>query len=225
MNKPIKELGISHWYSTLADYTFPTTFVQLKEASLDMIVNRVTEGSEVEAVITRIQNAQSAFPGRTFVFADTTAPTDTDRFLIKKGAVHSAASAWKNLVDSEKIRSAAKNREFECICVRPFRNLTYPREFRLFIYGGKLKLISQYWQTRHYERIVEKKELYWQKAKEFVEEISWLLPEQTIVLDIYFTSKDHIILLDFNAWGEPTKPLLAESWNIDWTKEYGIRIL
>ncbi len=216
---------VSSWYSTLADYTFPTTFVMLKDAELDLLAKGITDESEVNGIVSRISKAQNAFSGNTFVFADTVAPTDTERFSSKKGAVYSATSAWRNLTESEKIRTAAKNREFECLCIRPFRNMTHYREFRLFIYEGKLSLMSQYWQERYYHRLDAKKDLYWAKAEELVDEISWLLPSETIALDIYFTSKDQIILIDFNKWGKPTDPLLAQSWNIDWSNEHGIKIL
>ena len=217
--------GISSWYSTLADYTFPTTFVKLRDAELDLLANGITQEDEVYNIINRISKAQYAFSGNTFVFADTTAPTDTERFSYKKGAVFSAESAWRNLTESAKIRTAAKNREFECICIRPFRNMTHYREFRLFIHEGKLSLMSQYWQKRHYHRLEVKQSFYWAKAEELIDEISWLLPSETIVLDIYFTSKDQILLIDFNTWGEPTSSLLADSWNIDWRSEHGIKII
>ena len=103
--------------------------------------------------------------------------------------------------------------------------MTRPREFRLFINEGRLILMSQYWLIRHYHRLEFKKDFYWAKAEELVDEISWLLPSETIVLDIYFTSKDQVILIDFNTWGEPTSPLLAESWDIDWTEEVGLKII
>ena len=225
MKKETAQYGISSWYSTLADYTFPTTFVKLKDAELDLLANGVTEESEVCYIVNRISKAQYAFSGNTFVSTDTTAPTDTERFSFKKGAVYSAVSAWRNLTESAKIRNAAKNREFECICVRPFRNMTSYREFRLFIYEGKLALMSQYWQKRHYHRLEVKKDFYLAEAEGLVDEISWLLPSQTIVLDIYFTSKDRIILIDFNTWGKPTAPLLAQSWNIDWSSEHGIKTI
>ena len=219
------EYGVSSWYSTLADYTFPTTFVKLKEAEFDMLADGVTEESEICNIVGRISKAQYAFSGNTFVFTDTTAPTDTKRFASKKGAVFSGASAWRNLAESPKIQEAAKNREFECICVRPFRNMSRYREFRLFVYEGRLALMSQYWETRYYHRLDAKKDFYWSKAEELVDEISWLLPSDTIVLDIYFTAKDYIILVDFNSWGEPTSPKLAQSWDIDWNSKHGIKII
>ncbi len=217
--------GVSSWYSTLADYTFPTTFVKLKDSEIDLLANGTTEESEVYSILNRISKAQSAFSGGTFVFADFVAPTDTERFHYKRGSVHSAVSAWRNLTESYKVRAAAKNKDFECICIRPFRNMTHYREFRLFIYEGKLSLMSQYWQTRHYHRLDIRKDFYWSKAEELVDEISWLLPSETIVLDIYFTSKDEIMLIDFNKWGEPTQPLLAEKWDINWNTEHGIKII
>lgn len=220
-----KNYGVSSWYPTLADYTFPTTFVKLKAAELELLANGVTKESEVSNIVSRIHKAQHAFSGNTFVFADVLAPTDTKRFATKRGAVHSAQSAWNNLASSEKVRTAAVSKEFECLCIRPFRNMTRYREFRLFINEGRLILMSQYWLTRHYHRLELKKDFYWEKAEELIDEISWLLPAETIVLDLYFTSKSQILLLDFNPWGEPTLPLLAESWNIDWTEEIGIKTL
>jgi len=217
--------GVSSWYPTLADYTFPTTFVRLKDSELKLLAEGITEGSEVDNIVSRIAKAQKHFLYNTFVFADTVAATDTERFENKKGAVFSAESAWKNLTQSEKVRTAAKNGDFSCLSIRPFRNMSNHREFRLFINNGKLALMSQYWQSRHYHRLELRKDLYWNKAEELVDEISWLLPSDNIVLDIYFTSSDHIILLDFNCWGNPTLPLLAESWDIDWNSVSGIRTI
>ena len=217
--------GVSSWYSTLADHTFPATFVKLKESDLGMIVRQDTESPEAKILIKRIKSAQARFSGATFVFADNVAPTDTVRFKEKKGAVHSAESAWKNLIGSKKIRGAAAEKEFEYICVRPYRNMSHPREFRLFIYNGELKGMSQYLLDRAYKRLFIKKDLYWSKAKKLISEISWLLPDKNITLDIYFTSGDEILLLDFNAWGGVTNPLLFKAWNVDWNREYGIIIM
>ncbi len=217
--------GVSSWYSTLADHTFPTTFVKLKDSDLELIAKETREGTEVESLVSRIKKAQAAFSGATFVFADTVAPTDTPRFDSKKGAVHSAQSAWNNLVISEKVRFAASKKEFEFICIRPFRNMTYPREFRLFIYNGALKLMSQMHLERPYQRLLLRREFWWNKAKEFVDEISWLLPQETIVMDVYFTSKDEILIVDFNKWGESTDSLLAGTWSLDWNSEYGLKLM
>jgi hypothetical protein len=225
MKKQKNIYGISNWYLTLADYTFPTTFVKLRESEVKLIADDVREGEEVQSLVKRIGNAQKAFSGGTFISADVLAPTDTDRFNNKRGSVHSAQSAWDNLVNSTKVKKAAANNEFEYISIRPYRNMTRAREFRLFIYESELKLMSQYWLDRKYQRLDSRKDLYWEKAKALVEEISWLLPANNIVLDIYITSKEEIFLLDFNKWGEPTRPLLAENWNLDWEKEHGLKLL
>jgi len=225
MSAPNINYGISSWYSTLADRTFPTTFVRLKDSDLDLIAKDIKEGAEAEALVSRIGKAQAAFFGATFVLADTAAPTDTARFADKKGAVHSAQSAWNNLLNSPKIRDAAKRKEFYFLCIRPFRNMTYPREFRLFIYEGNLKLMSQSQLDRPYKRLLLRRDFWWTKAKELVDEISWLLPDKNIVMDIYFTSKDEILILDFNKWGEPTNPMLAKSWSLDWDMEHGLKLM
>ena len=225
MKKNKDVYGVSSWYMTLADYTFPTTFVKLRESEVQLIADGTTEGDEVDSILSRLNNAQKSFSGSSVVFADIVAPTDTDRFRDRKGAVSSAKMAWDNLVDSKKVREAASEKLFEYICVRPFRNMTRAREFRLYIYGGELKLMSQYWLIRKYERLLGRKDLYWEKAKNLIDEIAWLLPSDNIVLDIYFTSKEEILLIDFNKWGEPTKPLLAKSWDLDWETVHGIKII
>lgn len=217
--------GVSAWYSTLADHTFPTTFVRLKDSDLDLIANGINKGLEVDALVARIGKAQSAFFGATFVFADTIAPTDTPRFINKKGSVHSAQSAWNNLAGSKKVRAAAKKKEFSFLCIRPFRNMNYAKEFRLFIYNGVLRLMSQTKLDRPYKRLLLRRDFWWPQAKDFVEDISWLLPDKNIVMDIYFTSKDEILILDFNKWGNPTDTMLAKTWSLDWLCEYGLKLL
>jgi len=225
MKKNKDVYGVSSWYMTLADYTFPTTFVKLRESEVQLIADGKTEGDEVDSILSRLNNAQKSFSGSSVVFADIVAPTDTDRFRDRKGAVSSAKMAWDNLIDSKKVREAASEKLFEYICVRPFRNMTRAREFRLYIHDGELKLMSQYWLVRKYERLQGRKDIYWEKARNLVDEIAWLLPSDNIVLDIYFTSKEEILLIDFNKWDEPTKPLLAKSWDLDWETVHGIKII
>ena len=45
-------------------------------------------------------------------------------------------------------------------------------------------------------------------------------------MDIYFTSKGNILIMDFNEWGGNSSPLLFKSWSNDgWEKEKGIRLI
>jgi hypothetical protein len=96
------------------------------------------------------------------------------------------------------------------------------REFRLFIQNGKLVAMSQYHLIRHFHRLEKLKDHFWQKSKEFVEENAWRLPLENIVVDIYFTADDRILVIDLNPWGEPTDPLMLRSWNRDWSDEAGL---
>ena len=43
-------------------------------------------------------------------------------------------------------------------------------------------------------------------------------------MDIYITSRQEIIIIDFNCWGEPTDPLLL-SWDADWDNVAGMHII
>lgn len=217
------------WYSALANRTFLTSFVKLRSEAVEALAGGVEFDGDIESplgqTIKDLRTAMSSVPGYSFVFTDSCAPTDTERFLNKNGAVFSAESAWNNLARSFKVNEMAKKGEVEHICVRPFRRMNRTREFRLFIYEGKLSAMSQYYLIRHFRRLEGLKEAYWQKAQKFVEEIIWLLPLKTLVMDIYFTSDDEILVIDLNPWGAPTEPLMLNSWERDWSVPAGIVLM
>ena len=52
-----------------------------------------------------------------------------------------------------------------------------------------------------------------------------MLPEQDLAIDIYFTSKDEILVIDLNPFGEPTDPLMLNSWNQDWQNSMGLKLI
>ncbi len=217
--------AVSSWYASLADHTFPTTFLRLESEEIELLSQGKTTGVKVDRVVERLDHSMEAFYGNKFVFADVVAPTDTERFAAKKGAVHSGRSAWRFLAESAKVRKAAGEKAFDILCVRPFRNMTAPREFRLFIHQGELRLMSQYWLLRHFRRLETRRQKYWEQASTLVSRIAWLLPAPSLVLDIYFTHRGDILVLDMNPWGAPTDPLLARSWDRDWTKTEGIVLI
>ena len=134
------------WYSKIASDCFPTVFVEMNAAVLDALkAGRQEEDPAVKEFLPKLEHAMDKFPSLRFLSVDTAAPTDTERFLIKRGAVHSAKSAWRILCSSVKVRQAADAGLVTCICVRPFRRMQPAREFRLFIKDGKLAGMSQYW--------------------------------------------------------------------------------
>ena len=226
MENKIKDIySTASWYQELADHTFPTSFVRLNETEVEALAAGEKEGAVPDEIQQRLKLPMASFPGNCFVFTDIVAPTDTERFSGKRGAVYSPKSAWRYLAESEKIREAAKNGCVKHICIRPFRRMTKPREFRLFIKDGSLKGMSQYWLIRHFRRLVGRKEMYWDLAEKLIEKISWLLPCPDIVVDIYFTSQNEILIIDFNPWGEPTSPLIFRSWDYDWQGDNGIKII
>ncbi len=216
----------SAWYSSLAAHTFPASFLPLRPEEVTALRDGRLEGEEVDGVVARLEPTMRAFPGNCFVFTDLAAPTDTERFAGKRGAVHSAASAWRCLATSGKIRAAATAGQVGHLCIRPFRRMNRTREFRLFLHGGKLRGMSQYWLIRHYRRLEGRKDFFWKSAIQFVDEVSWLLPYPTIVMDVYFTAENRILIVDFNPWGPPTDPLLLRSWDRAWDAEdVGIKLI
>ena len=160
-----------------------------------------------------------------FVSVDSAAPTVTERFLRNRGAVCFAESVCALLAESSQVRNAAAAGTVSCICVRPFRRMDVTREYRLFIRGGKLQAMSQYWLIRHFRRLVKLKDSYWSKAEKFVGEIAPILERRDCAMDIYFTSSGKILIVDVNPWGTPTDPLMLGSWDRDWNNTSGCFIV
>ncbi len=207
------------WYPILAGNTFLTSFVKLKKEAIEALANGEESGEEnshVADAINDLRNTMTVIKGNSFVSVDSCSPTDTERFLNKRGAVYSPESAWKNLAQSDKVRQSAKDGNVEFLCIRPFRRMNKTREFRLFIYDGKLSAMSQYFLIRHFRRLEGIKENFWTKAEEFIDSISWRFPVKNLVIDVYFTSANEILIIDLNMWGAPTDPLLLNTWDRNW---------
>ena len=130
------------WYPKLSSNSFPAVFLTLKDAEIAALAAGETSGAVVAALIPRLKLALRTFSGSRFVSVDSAAPTDTERFLKKRGAVSSAESAWAVLAESSKVRNAAAAGTVSCICVRPFRRMDVTREYRLFIREGKLQYVT-----------------------------------------------------------------------------------
>ena len=204
------------WYPKLKQDCFPTVFLELDAPELDALKQGQTDGEVLKDLLPELKRQMSSFSGAKFISVDTAAPTDTDRFREKRGAVHSAASAWNILASSEKVREAAAAGLVSSICIRPFRRMQPAREFRLFVKNGKLAGMSQYWLIRHFRRLPGRVEKYWKIADELVTRIAPQLPVPDLAVDIYFKKTSEILILDLNPWGAPTDPLMYNSWERDW---------
>ncbi len=217
------------WYEALARYAFPTRFVPVSPELARLIaehdVEKIAASPLTAETIAELKKVLSHIPGNCFVSVDTCAPTDTERYAGKRGATYSAKSTFFNLIASEKVRAAAAAGKVRNICIRPFRRMSWPREFRLFICDGKLSAMSQYHLVRHFRRLEGYRDKYWEMASDFVDKIAAELPAGNIVADIYFTSGWDILLIDFNDWGAPTDPLMLLTWKRDWENPAGICLM
>lgn len=213
------------WYPSLAPYSFPTVFVKLRGDEIEALSRGAKTPPSGSDAIARLDHAMRAFSGNRFVGVDMAAPTDSERFELKRGAVYSANSAWRVLASSAKIKASLAEGASRSIVVRPFRRMDITREFRLFVKDGALRGMSQRWLVRHFRRLEGRRELYWTLALEFIDKVSWCLPYPDLAIDIYFTSKREIIVVDLNLWGEPTDPLMMNSWNQDWNRTPGLRLV
>ncbi|MCQ2377590.1 MAG: cell division cycle 123 family protein [Victivallaceae bacterium] len=217
------------WYEALSEYAFPTRFVPVPEELARLIASgdaeAVAASPLADAMISELKKVLAGVPGNCFASIDGCAPTDTERYAGKRGATYSAKSTFFNLASSAKVRAAAAAGAMKNICIRPFRRMSWPREFRLFIRDGKLSAMSQYHLVRHFRRLEGYRDRYWQMAADFAEMISDRLPAGNIVADIYFTSGWEILLIDFNVWGPPTDPLMLLDWDRDWSEPAGICLM
>ena len=218
------------WYSSLAGWAFPTSFIRLRQELVDYLAADDTEreafdGALIADIIKELGKVMKTMSGAQFVSVDDCSPTDTERFESKYGAVHSPESAWKYICCSEKVRSAAKAGRARHLCVRPYRNITLAREFRLFVVDGKLAAMSQYNLVRHYYRLDGVKEEYLALAEDFIREAAWRIPLDRVVIDIYITSSGKVMVVDPNPWGEPTDPKLLHTWERDWNTPAGIVLM
>lgn len=219
---------IPNWYPSLAAHTFLTSFVKLRSEAVEALAEGLDGkscplDSEISRqVIADLREPMSSVPGNCFVTVDSCAPTDTERFKSKRGAVYSPLSAWKYLTLSKKVAAAAAAGQVSFICLRPFRRMTPYREFRLFIAEGKLSAMSQYNLSKYFKVLDKTKQNYWKLAENFVNTVAWQLPADKVVMDIYFTSQQKILVLDLNPWGDPTDPLLLRRWERDWETPIGV---
>ena len=223
---------LPRWYQPLSPFTFETKFVKLRTDAIAALADSYNSGVEIsmdcemsKQVIADLHPVMKKVSGNSFVSVDCCAPTDTERFETKGGAVFSAESAWYYLSRSRKVAKAAASGKVEYVCVRPYRNISKAREFRLFIYEGKLSAMSQYNLIRHYRRLEGFRKRYWKLAEKFVQDIIWRIPVKALVVDVYLTSSERFIIIDLNRWGEPTSPLLLKTWERDWSEPAGIVLI
>ena len=217
-----------NWALVLGEYAGAKTFLRLSQEEIDLLAGGVTRGREVRQIIRRLKLAMRSGGGALgnfFVSTDVCSPTDTRRFAVKRGAVHSAESAWFFLAASEKVRRAARKGRVEFLCVAPFFKIDRTREFRLFIHDGKLKAMSQYNLDRHFRRLEGIKEELWETAADWFDRVAARLPHENMVIDIYLDSDDKVGVIDVNPWGCPTDPLLLQNFDRDWSEVIGLVLM
>ena len=218
---------IVNWYPMLGEYSAFTGFLKLTAEEVQLLADGIGEGKAAAAVIKRLKKFMrgGAFDNY-FVSTDYCAPTDTERFAGKRGAVHSAESAWFFLAKSAKVRAAAAEHKIEYLVIRPFVRIDRTREFRLFIKDGELKAMSQYNLTRHYRRLEGIKNDLYKTVQKWFNNLNCELPVKDLTIDIYLDNDDRDVrIIDLNPWGGNTDPLLLRTFDQDWSKVSGIKLM
>ena len=218
---------IVNWYPVLGEHSAFTAFLKLSEKEIKQLADGIKKGPEVAGVIKRLRKVMrgGSFDCY-FVSCECCAPTDTERFAAKRGAVHSAESAWFFLASSEKVRAAAANGYAEYLVLRPFIKIDRTREFRLFVKDGELKAMSQYNLVRHFRRLEGIKEKLWKRTVQWFETVKQDLPVSDVVIDVYLENDDKVVkIVDLNQWGGNTDPLLLRTFDQDWNNTIGIKLM
>ena len=135
-------------------------------------------------------------------------------------------SEFKALIEVklEKAKEELKSGRSERIVIRPYRRMDKTREFRLFVYEGKLSGMSQRILERHFRRLEGRREDYWKRAQDFIDEVSSFLVDKNVAIDIYFTSDGSVLIVDMNQW-EECDPLLFRKWDRDWSEVSGLKLM
>ncbi len=213
---------VSNWYLSLALYTFPTLFIQLSDDEIELFQTSDFSSNTSRKIIRKVDLAVSQFPGSSFIHADYCAPTDSPLYQKRKGAINSGKIAWEMLSQSEKVKKAFINNKTKNICVHPYRRMDHSREFRIFIKGGEVAGASQKDLAKHHPKLCKRRDVLQRKLYKFIKIIAHQLPQEDIVVDVYLTSQDELMILDTHSWGKPTHPLLFRDWNRDWSKNAGL---
>ncbi len=217
-------IGISAWYTTLGEYSFPTVFLVLSPEERDALTAGELTGPVPKRVAARLQRTIRNLTGACFVGADVCAPTDSPHFRSGRWVAF-GRSAWKLLASSEKVQAAFLAGQTQSLTVRPFRRMDRSREFRMFFHEGHLAAMSQYHLDGSFPKIIGRQAELWRSAKTFGAMIVKRLPTPTVVVDAYLTSSDRWMVLDLNPWGKPTDPLLFKNWDRDWAEAPGFKLV
>ena len=218
---------IVNWYPVLGEHSMMTVFLKLNADDIRLLAEGVGDGDAVGSVVARLKKVmRGGALDNFFISADLCSPTDTERFAAKRGAVHSAESAWYFLANSEKIRRAAQAGEVEYLAVKPFVRIDRTREFRIFVKDGEMRAMSQYNLIRHFRRLEGIKEELYSAVTCWFEGIKENLPVKDIVIDVFLENDDKTVkIIDLNCWGEPTDPLLLRTFEQDWDSVSGIKLM
>ena len=216
---------VSEWYTSLANYTFPTVFIRLHEDEIKALINNDNSSKLTRSLTGKIQRAIEVLPGNSFIYADCCAPTDSALFKKRAGAVNSGLVGWKILMESSKVREAFRVGKTERICLHPYRRMAQLREFRIFIKNRQIVGMSQLYLDRYHPKIQQQKDFIWNKGRSLIREIAPFLPSSDIVIDVYLTSRNELMIIDMNIWGPPTDPLLLRNWDFDWEKNIGLKLV
>jgi len=224
-------IPVSTWYDSLGQFTFPTVFIALKPVEIIALLegnNKEDTSEEVvragEKIRESLSRAIRALPGNCFVGADVCAPVDSVYFP-DSTKVSTGSEAWEILRSSNRVKEAFKEERTKRLTVRPYRKMNRIREFRLFFYERYLVAMSQMNLERHFARFAKRRDYLWNQAWILAEEINEYLPEDNLVVDIYFCSNGEILVVDMNKWGPPTDPLLLRSWDQDWRRQPGLKLI
>lgn len=113
---------------------------------------------------------------------------------------------------TEVIDPSSRSEVTHQLVLRKWSNLYPSQEFRVFVWQGEVKAISQRQATQYYPHVLERVDHYQELIHRFWDEHMERSPCDDLVMDLYIDKNDRVWLIDFNVWGSRTDALLF-SWS------------
>ncbi|KAG0723018.1 Cell division cycle protein 123 [Chionoecetes opilio] len=196
----------------------------------------VVEGPKLEDFTNKIRDAITKLGGSVFPKLNWSAPKDAswiafnnslrcgtpgDVFLLLKSSsfvTHDLTAPFEDCNDS----GEADSHVDYCLVLRHWMDINPAYEFRCFVKEKELVGISQRDVSQSYSCIGgDRTNIRSDIISFWRENIENRFPLQNYVFDVYRPAKDHVLLLDFNTFGERTEGLLFSWSELQQTEDEG----
>lgn len=221
----------NRWYNQIQDLTFESELIDLTEHEVNYLLQKtdVCDNVLLYKIDAAIKVLTNDMDNRVFVklysvspkneYNDDNTTRETNKFELTATDV---TGVVKLLRKSERTTYSLENDLVHGIMLRRFiKEIDLENEFRLFVYDGKLRAISQYqcYQkiTKYSDPLVQKK-IYDMICNWWNKDAVALIPYVDCVIDVVIIDNE-VKIIEINSFGPG---LIAGSGLFNWDKDYDI---